>query len=79
MKSDRLEAFTDGMIAIVLTIIVLEMKPPVGPSPEASGRLFPVLLAYAVSFSAIPVFWNDQPTVTIIQNRRAKADFKPAA
>lgn len=37
MKSDRLEAFTDGVIAIVLTIMVLEIKLPVGPPLQALG------------------------------------------
>ena len=57
MKSNRLEAFTDGVIAIVLTIMVLEMKVPGEGAVMGLIRLTPFLLAYGVSFATIAVFW----------------------
>jgi uncharacterized membrane protein len=55
MRSARLEAFTDAVIAIVLTIMVLEIKLPEGR--PLSALLAPFLLAYAVSFATIVIFW----------------------
>ncbi|HEY3918789.1 MAG TPA: TMEM175 family protein [Stellaceae bacterium] len=59
MGKGRLEAFTDGVIAIVITIMVLELKLP--PSSDAAGLLAiaPTLLIYALSFVNIGIFWNN--------------------
>lgn len=57
MKSARLEAFTDAVIAIILTIMVLEIKLPEGSPFSALKALAPFLLAYAVSFVTIAIFW----------------------
>lgn len=57
MKSARLEAFTDAVIAIVLTIMVLEIKLPAGRPLPALLALAPFLVAYAVSFATIAIFW----------------------
>jgi uncharacterized membrane protein len=55
----RLEAFSDDVIAILITIMVLELRTPVGTSWHALGRELPVLLAYALSFVYLAIYWNN--------------------
>jgi uncharacterized membrane protein len=57
MRTQRLEAFTDGVLAIVITITVLEMKVPSGGTPQALIASLPILLAYALSFVNVGIFW----------------------
>ncbi len=59
MEKGRLEAFTDGVIAIIITIMVLEMKVPQGSNIAAMTASFPVFLAYALSYTNVGVFWNN--------------------
>src|SRR5947209_365903 len=59
MGKGRLEAFSDGVIAIIITIMVLELKPPIGSDLSALGRLFPVFLNYALSFVYVGIYWNN--------------------
>jgi len=59
MNSDRLKALTDGVIAVIITIMVLEMKPPEGATPEALLTLAPVLLSYVLSFIYVAIYWNN--------------------
>ena len=59
MSKGRLEAFSDGVIAILITILVLELVPPKGSDPGALGELLPVFLAYALSFVFIAIYWNN--------------------
>jgi uncharacterized membrane protein len=53
----RLEAFSDGVIAIILTIMVLELKVPKEPTVSALGHLWPVYFAYALSFANVFLMW----------------------
>jgi uncharacterized membrane protein len=55
----RLEAFTDGVIAIIITIMVLEIKVPAGSDFAALRSGLPVFLAYALSFTNVGIFWNN--------------------
>jgi uncharacterized membrane protein len=55
----RLEAFSDGVIAILITIMVLELHTPAGTSWHALGEELPVLLAYALSFVYLGIYWNN--------------------
>jgi uncharacterized membrane protein len=55
----RLEAFTDGVIAIIITIMVLDMKVPAGADLAALRAGMPVFLAYALSFVNVGIFWNN--------------------
>ncbi len=55
----RLEAFSDGVLAIIITIMVLEMKVPEGASLAALRPLFPVLLSYVLSFVYLGIYWNN--------------------
>jgi uncharacterized membrane protein len=57
MGKGRLEAFTDGVVAIIITIMVLEMKVPHGTDLAALSASVPVLLAYALSYVNVGIFW----------------------
>jgi len=59
MKTNRLEAFSDGVIAILITIMVLELKVPHGDSLSALVPLIPVLLSYVLSFMYLGIYWNN--------------------
>lgn len=59
MKTDRLNAFTDGVLAIVITIMVLELHVPAGEGFEAIRPALPLLGAYALSFVNIGIFWTN--------------------
>jgi uncharacterized membrane protein len=57
MTKTRLEAFSDGVVAIIITILVLELKIPHEPTWEALFRLLPVFLAYIMSFIFVGIYW----------------------
>ena len=59
MSKGRLEAFSDGVIAIIITIMVLEMKIPHGGGVEALRPLLPVFLSYVLSFVYVGIYWNN--------------------
>ncbi len=59
MTKNRLEAFSDGVIAIIITIMVLEMKVPHGVELEALRGLWPVFLSYALSFIYVGIYWSN--------------------
>src|SRR5438132_1221949 len=59
MSKGRLEAFSDGVLAIVITIMVLELKAPHDPSPDALRPLVPVFLSYVLSFVFVGIYWNN--------------------
>jgi uncharacterized membrane protein len=59
MGKSRLEAFSDGVIAIIITIMVLELKAPHHASLEALRPLLPVFLSYALSFLYVGIYWNN--------------------
>jgi uncharacterized membrane protein len=59
MKKSRLEAFSDGVIAIIITIMVLELKVPHGATLAALQPLWPVLACYLVSFIYVGIYWNN--------------------
>src|SRR5215475_5046728 len=59
MSKGRMEAFSDGVLAVVITIMVLELKSPHGTTPAALRPLIPVLLSYVLSFVYIGIYWNN--------------------
>jgi uncharacterized membrane protein len=59
MSKGRLEAFSDGVIAIIITIMVLEMKVPHGSGLAALGQVIPVFLTYVLSFVFVGIYWNN--------------------
>ena len=70
MKKERLLAFSDGVIAIIITIMVLELKVPHGADWESLAKLLPVFLSYVLSFIYIAIYWNNHHhlmhTVTLV-------------
>ena len=59
MTKNRLEAFSDGVIAIIITIMVLELKVPHGEGFAALKPLLPVFLSYVLSFVYVGIYWNN--------------------
>ena len=59
MPKGRLEAFSDGVIAILITIMVLELRIPAGTSWRSLAHELPVLLAYLLSFVYLGIYWNN--------------------
>ncbi len=59
MGKGRFEAFSDGVIAIIITIMVLELKVPHGESIDALAPLIPVFLSYVLSFVYVGIYWNN--------------------
>ena len=59
MSKGRLEAFSDGVFAVIITIMVLEMKVPQGTDFAALKSVVPVFLCYALSYIYIGIYWNN--------------------
>ncbi|MCK0125345.1 TMEM175 family protein [Gelidibacter sp. F2691] len=59
MKTGRLEAFSDGVLAIIITIMVLGMSAPEGYTFEALKPILPVFLTYVLSFIYVGIYWNN--------------------
>jgi TMEM175 potassium channel family protein len=59
MGKSRVEAFSDGVIAVIITIMVLEMKVPHGESIGALAPVMPVFLSYVLSFVYLGIYWNN--------------------
>jgi uncharacterized membrane protein len=59
MGKGRLEAFSDGVLAIAITIMVLEMKAPQSPDPDALWPVLPAFLSYVLSFVYVGIYWNN--------------------
>jgi uncharacterized membrane protein len=59
VEKDRLAAFSDGVIAVIITIMVLEMKAPHSANLEALKDLAPVFLSYVLSFIYVAIYWNN--------------------
>lgn len=59
MTSERLRALTDGVIAVIITVMVLEMKPPHGAGWNDLREVGPVFLSYVLSFVYVAIYWNN--------------------
>jgi uncharacterized membrane protein len=59
MSKGRLEAFSDGVLAIIITIMVLQLPTPNGEAPAALRPLVPVLLSYFLSYVYVGIYWNN--------------------
>jgi uncharacterized membrane protein len=59
MEANRLEAFSDGVIAIIITVMVLEMKVPHSADLAALAPVLPVFLTYVLSFAYLGIYWNN--------------------
>lgn len=69
MKKGRLEAFSDGVIAIIITIMVLELKIPHGAGWDSFRPLIPVFLTYVLSFVYLGIYWNNHHHMLYITER----------
>ena len=69
MGKTRLEAFSDGVLAVIITIMVLEMKVPHGESLDALTPLMPVFLSYVLSFVYLGIYWNNHHHMLHATNR----------
>jgi uncharacterized membrane protein len=59
MKTERMTAFTDGVVAIIITIMVLELKVPESGEPRALLAAMPILAAYVLSYINVGLYWNN--------------------
>jgi uncharacterized membrane protein len=57
MGTNRIEAFSDGVIAIIVTIMVLELKLPADGSPQALAKVLPTIMSYVLSFVVVAIMW----------------------
>ena len=69
MSKTRLEAFSDGVLAIIITIMVLEMKVPRGADLEALQSQLPVFLSYVLSFLYVGIYWNNHHHLLHVAHR----------
>lgn len=69
MKKGRIEAFSDGVIAIIITIMVLELKVPHGDSIKDLLPLLPVFLSYVLSFIYVGIYWNNHHHMFMVVNK----------
>lgn len=59
MRSERLQAFTDGVVAVIITIMVLEMHPPHDVTFQALIALWPIFMSYVLSYVYVGIYWNN--------------------
>ena len=69
MRTTRLEAFSDGVLAIIITIMVLELRVPHGAELAALGPLWPVFVSYVLSFIYIGIYWNNHHHMLHVSGR----------
>ena len=69
MGKGRLEAFSDGVLAIIITIMVLELRPPHGTEFDALRPLLPVFLSYVLSFIYLGIYWNNHHHMLHVTHR----------
>ncbi len=69
MEKDRLLAFSDGVVAIIITIMVLELKVPHGAGWEDLAGVLPVFLSYVLSFVYVAIYWNNHHHLLYTVNR----------
>jgi uncharacterized membrane protein len=58
-ETDRVEAFSDGVFAVIITIMVLELRPPAGTDLQSLAKVLPSIATYALSFVFIGIYWNN--------------------
>ena len=69
MKTNRIEAFSDGVMAIIITIMVLELKAPHDPTPASLAKMWPTFFAYVLSFAIIAIYWVNHHHLIHLVNR----------
>ena len=74
MGKSRIEAFSDGVLAIIITIMVLELKAPHGAALADLRPLFPVFLSYVLSFVYVAIYWNNHHHMFHSTHARERSD-----
>jgi TMEM175 potassium channel family protein len=69
MRKERLEAFSDGVIAILITIMVLELRPPHAATWASLAPVWPSLLSYVLSFVYLGIYWNNHHHLLLATHR----------
>ena len=69
MNKNRLEAFSDGVIAILITIMVFDIKPPIGVDLAALVSVAPIISTYAMSFLYLGIYWNNHHHMFVLAPR----------
>ena len=69
MSKARLEAFSDGVLAIIITVMLLELHIPLGKELDALQPMLPIFLCYALSFVYIGIYWNNHHHLLHAANR----------
>ena len=69
MTSERIAAFSDGVFAIIITIMVLELKVPHGADLNALSALLPIFLTYVLSFIVVGIYWNNHHHMFFLTDR----------
>jgi uncharacterized membrane protein len=69
MEKNRLEAFSDGVLAIIITIMVLELRAPHGAELSALRELWPIFLSYLLSFVYLAIYWNNHHHMLAVASR----------
>ena len=69
MNKNRLEAFSDGIIAILITIMVFDIKPPAGSNFAALASVVPIISTYVMSFLYLGIYWNNHHHMFILATR----------
>src|SRR4051812_28875500 len=64
LNKNRMEAFSDGVIAIIITIMVLELKVPHGPTLGGLKAMIPIFVSYVLSFVFVGIYWNNHHHLT---------------
>ena len=69
MDKRRMEAFSDGVLAIIITVMVLQLKVPDGAEPSALAPLLPGFLSYVLSFTYLGIYWNNHHHMLSVTHR----------
>ena len=69
MSKERMLAFSDGFLAIIITIMVLELRPPHEATFEALGETYPAFLSYLLSFIYLAIYWNNHHHMMVLAKR----------
>jgi len=83
VSKGRVEAFSDGVLAIIITSMVLELRAPHGVDPAALRPLIPVFLSYVLSFVFVGIYWNNHHHLFTSRRRspavRARCSSRPSS
>lgn len=65
MNKGRLEAFSDGVLAIIITIMILEMKAPTGTTLSSLSKEWPLFIGYVLSYAFVGIYWINHHRILV--------------